>query len=97
MSCCGQKRVALAQGRAAEPPSRTGATAAGVAAHMHAASPANGDVLLFYLGPTVFSTRSARTGRAYRCSGTGARVAVDRRDAESLLRTRLFTRVRQGG
>jgi hypothetical protein len=49
-------------------------------------------VLLVYLAPGLFSTRGIQTGRMYSCSGTGARVSVDRRDAEALLRTRLFRR-----
>jgi hypothetical protein len=93
MSCCGQKRLALAQGRAADSPSRTGASPVNTRAYVHGALPHNGDVRLRYLGSTMFSTRSAHTGRAYRCSGTGERISVDRRDADSLLRMRLFTRV----
>ena len=91
MSCCGQKRLALAQGRAAEPGSRAGGTSVGFDARVHGNSPGHQEVLLRYLGPGLFSTRSAQTGRAYRCSGTGARLSVDRRDAEFLTRTRLFT------
>ena len=60
-------------------------------AHVHGSSE-KGDVLLRYLGPRVFSTRSAHSGRAYNCSRPGERLAVDRRDADALVRTRLFTR-----
>jgi hypothetical protein len=91
MSCCGRKRLALVSGRGDAPTSQAGAAVAGVAASTRAVREPR-DVVLRYLALGAFSTRSARTGRAYACAGTGAAVSVDPRDAESLLRTGLFTR-----
>lgn len=38
-----------------------------------------------YTGPTSMTVRGAATGASYRFAGPGARVAVDPRDAPSLL------------
>jgi hypothetical protein len=93
MSCCGQKRLEFAQARASERQPDTDAAPLSVGGYGHWDAAGKGDVLLRYVGTRMFSTRSAHTGRAYRCSGTGARLSVDQRDAETLLRMRLFTRV----
>ena len=98
MSCCGQKRSALLQGRTGEPTGHAAPQIASLAvpAQRAGARPGPsgpGDVMLRYLGVGSFSTRSVRTGRGYTCAGTGASVAVDARDAESLLRTQQFTRL----
>lgn len=79
-------------GRAVEPAPDAGAAAAGTAATTPSGARGQGNVTLRYLGRGAFSTRSTRTGRAYACAGSGAGLSVDPRDAESLLRTRLFTR-----
>jgi hypothetical protein len=46
-------------------------------------------VLLEYTGAGVMMVRGPATGRAYLCSG-GKSIAVERRDADALRRTRLF-------
>ena len=88
MACCGQKRQSMstsgAVGTRASAPSR--ATAA------IAAAAQQGDVRLVYRGRGGFAMRSVRTGRAYACGTTGAIISVDPRDAEPLIRTRLFSR-----
>jgi len=91
MACCGQKRLALAQGRAPAPEGRAGVTRPSAAAPRPAAR-APGEVVLRYRGPAAFQTRSIRTGRVYACAGTGAVLAVDARDAEALVRTGRFAR-----
>lgn len=91
MSCCGQKRMALAQGRTAEPSPAVSASST-TSASMDRGRSEKGDVLLRYLGTGMFSARGNRTGRVYLCSGTGAQLSVDPRDAGGLLHTRLFAR-----
>lgn len=92
MSCCGQKRQALVHGRVHGPVRSASAMGASIAASMPATVPRRGDVMLRYVGPGAFSTRSLRTGRVYVSAGMDDGVPVDPRDAESLLRTRLFAR-----
>jgi len=92
MSCCGQKRAALAQGHTPVSPSPRRAATESRSARGHTAPAEKADVLLVYLAAGMFSTRGVHTGRVYSCSGSGARLSADRRDAESLLRTRLFRR-----
>jgi hypothetical protein len=70
-------------------PTAGGSTSLGAVVPM---PPRTGDVSLRYVGVRAFSTRSAHTGRAYTCVGMNVPVAVDPRDAELLLRTRVFTR-----
>jgi hypothetical protein len=89
--------MALMDGRTRRPDLQADATAVRSAAQTSVATGHTGardpkDVMLRYLGLGAFSTRSLRTGRGYVCVGNGARLAVDLRDAESLLRTRQFTR-----
>ena len=86
MSCCGQRRRALTIPSPSFAPVRGyGATAV--------RAPNAGGVGLRYRGLGPFTQRSPRTGRLYACGGTGATLQVDQADVESLLRTRLFTRV----
>lgn len=92
MSCCGQKRLALAHDRSADSRPEANVAAANFAAPAFASARGPRGVTLRYLGPGSFSTRSVRTGRAYACAGTNAGVAVDPRDVASLLGTRLFAR-----
>ena len=87
MACCGQKRHAMSNAgiatQASPSSSSSPVTIAG------AARP--GDVRLRYGGRGGFSMRSMRTGRLYACGTTGAILTVDPSDAQSLIRTRLFT------
>ena len=86
MACCGQKRHAMSSaglGTQASPSSSSSPLTIASAARP-------GDVRLRYGGRGGFSMRSMRTGRLYACGATGAIVAVDPSDAESLIRTRLF-------
>lgn len=87
VSCCGQKRLALGRDRStdSEPPATV--TAANVAVPGFASPRGPRDVMLRYLAPGSFSTRSVHTGRAYGCTRTNAVLAV-----ASLLATRLFAR-----
>ena len=93
MSCCGQKRMALLQGRTGELGGQTNAHAVSVATPAQWSGGKPGDVMLRYLEIGSFATRSVSTGRGYMCAGSGTSVAVDPRDAETLLRTRRFTRL----
>jgi hypothetical protein len=89
MSCCGQRRRELAHptinASTHAVPRGYGATAV--------RGPGTAGVGLRYRGLGPFTQRSPRTGRLYACGGTGATVHVDQADVESLLRSRLFTRV----
>ncbi|HEV8393433.1 MAG TPA: hypothetical protein VGQ37_04130 [Vicinamibacterales bacterium] len=89
MSCCGQRRRALASGPPATAPSRPSPAGAWATA---AREPLGAGVALRYRGLGAFTQRSPRTGRLYACGGTGATLQVDAADVDSLLRTRLFTR-----
>jgi len=85
MSCCGQRRRALASGPlpAASSPIHTTVQTRGRVAD---------GVGLRYRGLGAFTMRSPRSGRLYACGGAGATLQVDAADVEALLRTRLFTR-----
>ena len=84
MSCCGQRRRALASGSA--PIATPSPNAVQTSGHL------SGGVALRYRGLGPFTTRSPRTGRLYACGGTGASLHVDAADVDALLRTRLFAR-----
>lgn len=89
MSCCGHRRRVLAHPTVAvssHAVSRGYGATAIRGAH-------TGGIGLRYRGLGPFTQRSPRTGRLYACGGTGAMLQVDEADVESLLRTRLFTRV----
>lgn len=79
MSCCGQRREQL----------RMEYSARGVR------SPAavNGRAVFEYTGPASAIVKGGVTGRGYSFVGYGARVAVDVRDAPSLLRMPYLQRV----
>jgi len=85
MSCCGQRRQALANPPVSLMPSRGYGATAIRSAH-------TGGVGLRYRGLGPFTLRSPRSGRLYACGGTGAALQVDAADVDALLRTRLFTR-----
>jgi hypothetical protein len=85
MSCCGQRRRALAS---APVPVASSPAHATIQTRGHV----DGGVGLRYRGLGAFTLRSPRTGRLYACGGTGASLQVDAADVEALLRTRLFTR-----
>ena len=84
MSCCGQRRRALAAPQLVATPTS------------HAAIQTRGHVIggvaLRYRGLGAYTMRSPKTGRFYACGGAGASLQVDTADVEFLLRTRLFTR-----
>ncbi len=94
MSCCGQKRIALIEGR--QPRTAASRMTPDSAAAGHGNTSATmqwpGDIRLRYLGVGQFTTRSLRTGRSYACTGAGAPLLVDPQDVESLLHTRLFAK-----
>ena len=91
MSCCGQKRASIGAHRAA-PTALSGfrSPAAPVADPFGGA----GDVALRYAGSGPFTMRGQYSGRVYSCATAGSVVRVDRHDVNSLLHTRLFTRLR---
>jgi hypothetical protein len=93
MSCCGQKRLALLQGRTGELAEHVAPSVASPVAPAQLRGGEPRDVMLRYLGIGSFATRSVSTGRGYVCAGTETSVAVDPRDVETLLRTRRFTRL----
>ena len=84
MSCCGQRRRALAAPRLAA----TSTSHAAIQAHGHVID----GIALRYRGLGAYTMRSPKTGRLYACGGAGASLQVDTADVELLLRTRLFTR-----
>lgn len=77
MSCCGKKRANLAA-RSSPRPERF------VRGPMPAAQPA-GEAVIEYVGATSLIVRGPASGRVYRFFSRGARLAVDARDAASLL------------
>jgi len=91
MSCCGQRRRALASPAphvpSGSPVMRSHAPGTGPGA-------AAGGIALRYLGLGPFTSRSPRTGRLYACGGSGATLRVDAADVDAMLRTRLFRRER---
>jgi hypothetical protein len=95
MSCCGGKRMALVTNGASTSatPGRPQSSARDSSSPLRTTSSRGPrDVTLRYVGAGSFVTRSVITARAYACAGTGAGLSVDPRDAEMLLRTRLFVR-----
>jgi len=78
MSCCGQKRLALTA-----TPRRT--PAAEAPRPVRPANPA-----LRYLKEGALALRGPQTGRVYSFDAAGQATAVDPKDLEALLRTRLF-------
>jgi hypothetical protein len=101
MSCCGQKRDAVAaEGRPTNfvthsyGPSRVVPGGRGLAAG--AASPApdrNFTVTIRCRDRSALIVRGSTTGKRYQFSGGGSMQAVDRRDAEALVATGLFERI----
>ena len=83
MSCCSDRRAAFAPAprlrAAADPPPPV--EPAPVAA-----------VALRYLGDTSLALRGPFSGRVYRVGPEAQDIDADARDAEALLRTRLFER-----
>ena len=73
MACCGERREQL----------RTEFSARGV----RRPKPINGHVIFEYTGPASAVVRGTVTGRGYAFAGYGARVAIDARDAPSLIDT----------
>lgn len=91
MSCCGQKRTALAssvmrgRGRSSlvPKPDLPAAPEAG---------PETGDCRVRYVGAQPLSLRGPQSGRTYYFAEAGKTAIVDKRDIEALLRSRLFVR-----
>lgn len=87
MPCCGKGRAELNQAWGAatttEPP----------AGEVYA-SPSGATVEFEYVGTTGLTAVGPITGRRYRFDGPGARVAVDARDAPSLMAVPRLRRVR---
>lgn len=100
MGCCGQP---LRTATVPAPAAQAGAAAPGSGSvwppSMGAMPPTvpgrggAGSVALRYRDRAHVLVRGPVTGRAYEFSAAQAVVAVDARDAQSLLRTRLFARV----
>jgi hypothetical protein len=102
MTCCGQKRTALAEAaglsRASPMPTAARpappATGQGARALPSSASSSMGAmVTLRYLEQSPIRVRGPSSGRLYEFSGNGHSQAVERRDAEALLQTPFFRQV----
>jgi hypothetical protein len=98
MSCCGQSRARVA---AAAPTKTATAVPAAKAALVKpvapksiaaAAAPSGPTMKLHYTGVAPVRVRGPQTGRTYVFSGAAPIGAVDRRDAEGLMRIGLFRR-----
>lgn len=82
MSCCGKKRTQYYHsGRPSLAPEPA---ADGLRRARHVQPATVIPVLFEYVGKTALTALGRVTGRRYRFSRPGARVAVDRRDAPSL-------------
>lgn len=99
MGCCGKARANLsvsraAMGRAVPPASSAGASSAGGASGgvmpAKALAAAGGALQLRYTGPSDVVVRGPLTGKSYAFSQADPVRTVDRRDAETLLRTHYF-------
>lgn len=99
MGCCGKARANLsvsraAMGRAVPPASSAGASSAGAASGgvmpAKALAAAGGALQLRYTGPSDVVVRGPLTGKSYAFSQADPVRTVDRRDAETLLRTHYF-------
>jgi hypothetical protein len=90
MSCCGQKREAVAA-------ARTGAAETAYRQTMRPAraipAPAGGDVTVLCRDRGATTVEGPVTGIRYQFAGAGSMQAVDRRDAEMLVATGAFARV----
>jgi hypothetical protein len=94
MGCCGKARANLsvsraAMGRAVPPASSAGAASGGVMP-AKALAAAGGALQLRYTGPSDVVVRGPLTGKSYAFSQADPVRTVDRRDAETLLRTHYF-------
>lgn len=98
MSCCGQKRAAVAslamQGRG---PGAFLPAAKPVPARTPEAGLGPGGCRVRYAGAHPLSLRGARSGRVYYFAETGETTVIDEKDFEALLRTGLFVRDPDGG
>jgi hypothetical protein len=99
MGCCGKARANLsvsraAMGRAVPPASSAGASSAGAASGgvmpAKALAAAGGALQLRYTGPSDVVVRGPLTGKSYAFSQADPVRTVDRRDAETLMRTHYF-------
>lgn len=99
MGCCGKARANLsvsraAMGRAVPPASSAGASSAGGASGgvmpAKALAAAGGALQLRYTGPSDVVVRGPLTGKSYAFSQADPVRTVDRRDAETLMRTHYF-------
>ena len=81
MSCCGQKRAALASTFAQVRSQRSPSPA-----------PESGDRLMRYLGKPTLTLTGPKSGRVYFFAESGSTAVIDEKDIEALLRTRLFVR-----
>ena len=88
MSCCGQKRAAVAA--IARP--RLVRPSIPPAAAKVSAPPVGNDPRVRYLGPGELSLRGPISGRVYYFAEAGSTASVDTNDVAALLRTQLFLR-----
>jgi hypothetical protein len=99
MGCCGQNRAAARTGSFLPPrppaaqPTAESPPAAARPAVVTALAPGAG-VALRYLEGAAILVRGPATGAQYRFTARNAVQVVDARDAEGLLRSRLFRRSR---
>jgi hypothetical protein len=104
MACCGQKRDAVrtqarAPVRAAQrvmpgAPVRTAPAAALALSEVDGASDRGLAVMLQYRNRSPITVRGARTGKRYEFLCGGAMQTVDAQDAEALIATGMFDRIR---
>jgi hypothetical protein len=88
MSCCGQKRAALATSTITRTQVQPYAQPMPVQTLSQTAAANN--MSLRYLGTAAISLRGSSTGRVYYFDKTDAVVVVHMSDIDSLLRTQLF-------
>jgi hypothetical protein len=101
MSCCGQKRDAVAADAHAASAAgqyqvqpRVAPARAGLAATAHSPSPDRSlTVTLRCRSRSAAIVRGPQTGNRYQFTGGGSMQAVDRRDAEAMVATGLFEKV----
>lgn len=89
MSCCGHRRATF---NSASAPARARMQTAARPAVPTSPAPAAAEPRLRYLGTTAIALRGPRSGRIYRFAAAGDAMAVDGRDLDALLATRLFAR-----
>ncbi len=92
--CCGKKREELIKAQSAEISATPGTVAAVAPAEPAAAAgPQADEALLRYMLALPITVHGDRSGREYRFTQQAAIQAVDLRDADEFLRSRLFRRL----